>query len=1101
VADSAKLRRASRQPYSFLQWEDTSGSDVDFSFLANAGRPVVQPNSSGGLSICDVWFARPVRAAGQGSSSADRESGLLDKPRRSSNSLADDGTGSKRGFKSKTLTLGRRGSKYETLTLVPDDGSKANGITWAVSKADDRSQPREAFAPLTGKTRPRSTPTEPPPPAEGRALPPHFFTANSTAGSGTPRQSPLPAPQRVHDFHNAPFDPSSPMEDAPSVFRLPRVKENGPTTRRRQPGYSQFESLQSTPPAPPSALFQSASRPLYFNPAARRTAYEISSPDSPAVETKSSQTTKAEPEGRPSVDRGPESITLVDGTPDETWAQYVELTPAGFPSALLAGLFDSQASHDDPVVRRERIVNVALRASVFDVAGEPQLGIDRLRLAFEAGLETAEAHELLAADYDRERSLKLGHREDMAVILREIWRPITDLVDKGDDDRLTWASSRELLWRWVGLVAWTGPESLGETLTGRSYVPAELQCDRVEDLAVFLDKIGAPADRQLEDFGASISRGWVNEDLVKEIQWARQRVIDVRRERDETLVSKDKGAREKLWSFLRDAYDGRQGLPSAAIEGWVETLLAPPKPDVASSTAAADQTAVASGDLEPAEGASLGSRWTSAMLLVGKLVDSQREPPASCLWHLCDALRRLKSSDGHQVPLANLRAFTSIILRTRACLDLLAPRQHYDLLLEFIAHEDLAFAKRLYHAFRIRERSFAFSEKVSMALLKLALGLRQAAPYEGETEQSSVPTFAGAIYDDRMAWGAKAIKGKVLLALIYSVGRDPKLGGLATRILADSIAAYGPGVITDDVAMSISQSARDRVLQAAVRAVDPKRPPLSKQHLVTASSAFCVLPLIRGLYRELGRPPPVKAFNQLLELAALHPTPYNTQAAISEFTTMMNHGPLPDLETFNILIRMHLGIRSKREGFAKTFDQLEPCEPQINLIRAITLFKTMVVRQGIQPDQQTFTSFLQGLLSTGQPAAAYECFRHAVHLKLAPSNASTLMLVRALVDEGQHEQANSVVDALESLKVERATEPSVSTVTMEAAEMKSLSDTVLSTILPTLEKPQPAQFHVRLCFDCRRSVALLTFGAACLPDAAKKGARPAAGPEQPVRGS
>lgn len=904
-----------------------------------------------------------------------------------------------------------------------------------------------------------------------------FFTPTPRASLATRRsqsalspyasrhaRNPVPPPvPDIHDFHRDPFDPASPSAPIPSAFQLEqeptRRSKTRPTTAvdneeasldRLPRNYNVVDDLTTDAQPPPSMLFRSVSRPLAFNPSATRTIGR------PLKAKTLSSTREFKVKEESAVAPALTAASVLALGPEMAWAQYLQMTPAGYPPDLLAALFDSQAALDlGSATRRDRLVNVALRATAFVSEDDLPLTLAQFKRAFVLGLEAGEDADVAFEDEDTVRVAKAAKQETAAILLREVWRAITDLKERGaQPEVLSWDESVGLFWRWVGLVAWTGPASADEPSLF-PYARPNAQTDRIDDLALFLDKIASTTESGLSDFTQSVARGWVNQDLVADLEQARQQVIDIRAERDQILVQDKtldmREAREKLWTFLRSAYYGRGASDDKAVEGWVETLLVAQRNPPESAITTFE------------EAASLRSRWTTTLLIARNIARSERAIPASCLWYLCDGLERLNGTAEHRLSLDHLRSLASTLLESSPDLSCISSRQHYDLLLEFIRLEDLPFAKRFYQTFRLRERQFAFSQEVTHSLLRLAIQFDSPAAQDSDALKRPV-SFVSSVYDDCVAWGSPALKGELLAEFLAVVAPDPGHGGVATRVLSDSIFAYGHEVLTDDIAFAIAQAARERVVSALTSAGDRTKAVSASDCTVSVASSFSVLPLLRGCYKHLSRQPPVSVFNDLLAFAAEHPTAENLEASVAEFTTMVNHGPAPDTETFNILIRMHLGVRRGPSSLTEMFARIEPCEPHVNMVRAITLFKTMVVRQKLQPNRDTFSHFVHGLVEVGQPLAAFECFRHAVNLGLFPSRESTSELVRALVADGHQAEVETVATALESLFPHRAEHGRLSSIsspaTLDEVGMKTLSDTVLSTILPTRRPPSS---EVRPC--------------------------------------
>ncbi|CED83788.1 Pentatricopeptide repeat [Phaffia rhodozyma] len=855
--------------------------------------------------------------------------------------------------------------------------------------------------------------------------------------------------QRTHFSRSARSTPLSPAfsydSDSIQPFTLPKVRTGG------EDSSSTFMSER----VPPPHFFTS-------DPSA------LTSKTSDNVDMSSSYKSKL-----PFVNEA-EAESL---DPDDLWGRYLECEPAEVPPKMLSLLFKSQASHADPSTRQFRLLKIFLHAAqsypvVTTRKGQRKvqwwLSTEQLRQTFLAGIEIGEAYRVDLGILDKEeRKENAGKREAAAVILREAWRLMVELSDPSSVQPF---DNQQYLWRWVGLVAGYGSPDLGASRQTLIFNQPEDKVDRIEALSLFLDKVGSWSPESLHNFAVSLSAGSSSnsQELKQEIELAETSVLDARQTQDELLVQQDsfysRNIRRRLWKFIVGAYKGLNGDGEKLANGWVEDLLVCEKKQ--SSSAGQVVESLMEDDEEEAwmsneQASSLLSRTTSAIILTRDILNGSGDISSEGVSVIIDSILRLEKSAPSEfcLPVENLRMLLVPLLSVYPQLETISPLHHHELLLLFLRHQDLPFTRRLYEMFRLRERAFVFEENTLIEILKLALGIRETDVPVKITDDSNhsnrchpMARFAANIYDDHIAWGGTPLQGHILSIFLEVVGREPRLAGMATRALADSSQKWGDAIVTDDIVMAIAKSSRGRVIRSIQRIVQPEDITVVKRGHVSASDALNILPLIRGFYPS-GQLPPVQAYNLLLTFIAQHPTKENVSRAVAEFTVMMNHGPKPDTETFNILLRMHLGVRQGPSWLIELFDTFEPLEPEIAMVRATTLFHTMIIRESLQPDESTFAYFMEALCQLGKPMAALESFQHAIKLNLVPNRSSTLKLSDSLARGGEISQARIVLDRWQSLvqddeEIIQAAIEEVDAETMTSTATE-LSKTMLSTMLNT----------------------------------------------------
>lgn len=706
---------------------------------------------------------------------------------------------------------------------------------------------------------------------------------------------------------------------------------------------------------------------------------------------------------------------------DVVWSRFLEFGVDRNPSVIPL-IFKAQSQHPDRDTRRDRLIHLTLTVShlsatvalsLSPVGSQWWLSFDQLKSVFVMALEMGE--ELSMADGQTSiRRSNAGKRRDIAVMLREPWRMLVSLGENGWGETAStsgWEERDGLLWRWVGLVAteWSEPSS-----GGAQYLRPENSSDRVDDLAFFLDTVAVVAPAHLQDFSASLMSGWRGQTAIAEVEEAVTHVLDINRQREQMLDADQKTyvgreAKRRLIAWLRGKVSS-DGLDPETVGRWVEALL---KSDLAVS---------ASESLSESEAASLLSRTTTSVLLLMRLSDNSHPLPPTAVALVVEAADRLRFYPPHlRVSLKALRRFATVLLRSYSKLDVLSAQHHYALILLFLQAEDLSYTRRLHETFRARARQVPIPVPILESMLRLSLGLRTLSCDEHQLsgQKLSSAGFSASLYTAIIAEGGAPLHGEVLTLFLSVVGAAPRQTGLATRAIADSVKAYGKEIVDEQLAVSIAQATCDRALRSISQAVNSKVP-LDWTKLPSAVDALSVLPLLRGFPTEPALPS-IEAFNAILSFIADRPTPESFKAVTAELVNMLNHGPTPTTETFNILIRMHLGIRVGPQAVLDILDSLGPPSPkEPDMVRAVTMYHLCVARQRLQPDRFTFSYLLEGLCRLGKAEAAMGCFREAVDLELVPMRESTESFIRLLLWYDRRQDAEDVVQAWEILTQEDA---------------------------------------------------------------------------------
>lgn len=675
--------------------------------------------------------------------------------------------------------------------------------------------------------------------------------------------------------------------------------------------------------------------------------------------------------------------------PELSWSHYVHLNVAELPTSVISSLFDSQNSHSDPEVRRSRLIKMFLQTShlVSDESSSPSkpvLSFRQLKTTFLAALEMGEELSVChkACPDDDRRKEHFARREAIAILMREIWRPLADTIKhggQGSTPSFSTEEKNELIWRWIGLVA-SGAESdlpldrqtgnLNMTSSSTSnpsslsplsvrYARPEDTEDRVDDLSLFLDRISSASLRALDNLALSITSGWQLPSATKEVAAAVDNIRLVRWTRDAHLLNGIRNRKippfvKTFWRYMTNKSSGAESSGDQVNE-WISDLLDTEQ----SSTPPRD---ISLEGFDDHATSSLCSRTTTALILLTQVMASKDSVPPNTIPLVISSVIVLRSSK-HPIDHEIVRQFVSSCLAFDQDLKFLSSQNLHDLIYVFLQYEDLPFTRSLYELFRIRERKHVFPVEVIEDLLRLSIGARTTRiDHDGQhwwKGSFTCERFAEALYNDYLAWGGQPLKIEMLSPFLALIGASVIHTGLASRVMTDSINFHGShAILKPELALTIADSTVDRVLfkiRSAVRARKAQNvePPPS----LMVSNVFDILPLLRGMYpadptsgnSTSTTSLPVECYNRLLEFVSSHPTKANVARMVQELTTMINYGPAPDVKTFEYIISVHLRAKTVRPSsftskLQAEFKKFSPADLEPDIIRAATLFQTMVRR-------------------------------------------------------------------------------------------------------------------------------------------------------------